>query len=89
MSRHLIEENTKHQRQAALEPIVADLIERVQRLEAAQPPPKPIRIVRSRTESAEGHRLVRQDPPRENPPGFVSGPDQSWQCFHWLGRGRA
>jgi excisionase family DNA binding protein len=40
MSRHLIDANAKHQRQAALEPIVADLIERVQRLEAARPPPK-------------------------------------------------
>src|SRR5262249_60721374 len=44
MSRFLIEQNAKHQHRAALEPVVADLVERVQRLEAAQPPPKLLSI---------------------------------------------
>jgi len=40
MPHHFIEKNAEHQRRAGLESALADLIERVQRLEAARLPPK-------------------------------------------------
>ena len=39
MTQHLAEKTIEHQRWAGLESLIAELTERVQRLEAARPPP--------------------------------------------------